>query len=349
MILSIRLYHYDMSSYEKEFISEDFEFGIDEISSNWVSEFTINEYIQIEKGDYILAKDLNSGVILYFGVIDSQEDRQIRCRDIAQALGDSDFPTCKTSGSSFEDHYKKLLTKYLLNDQTKNLSNVLQIEVLTTTKHSYQATEVTTRKLNSYLRNAFKKYNIKWSFNEIKDRKILTTIERIDTKRQIKDNSSEFYDWELFVKKPGKGNENMLLIVDKKMTDIENPKILSTYYLDDENELTQDIKNTNILRPTVNIVNIYDTAQEDKPSYEDVANSELKGNAYSHEINVNILLGSKNFDVRELQTGLLFDVTVKEQLYKSVLSAWKISSSKRAISLTFGNIRSRVSDYFDEN
>ncbi|HCM87945.1 MULTISPECIES: hypothetical protein [Enterococcus] len=349
MILSIHLYRFDLSKYEEEYISEEFDFGIDEISSNWVSEFELNKFVQIEKGDYLLAKDFESGRILYFGVIDSQEDIKIRCRDLAQALGDSSFPTCKTTGPSFEGHFKRLIEKYLLSDSTKNLSGILTVVTATNTNHSYQATEVTSRKLNSYLRNAFKKYNIKWTFEEIKDGKIFSTIKRIDTKKQIKDNSSEFFDWNIFIKKPGNGNENMLLIVDKKMSDIENPRILSTYYLDDQNELTTDKTNVGIIKPTVSIVSIYDTEQEDKATYEEVANSELKGNAYSHEINVSIILDSKNFDIRDLQTGLLFDVTVKEKLYKSVLSAWKISSSSRSIKLTFGNIRSRVSDYFDEN
>lgn len=157
MILSIHLYRFDLSKYEEEYISEEFDFGIDEISSNWVSEFELNKFVQIEKGDYLLAKDFESGRILYFGVIDSQEDIKIRCRDLAQALGDSSFPTCKTTGPSFEGHFKRLIEKYLLSDSTKNLSGILTVVTATNTNHSYQATEVTSRKLNSYLRNAFKK------------------------------------------------------------------------------------------------------------------------------------------------------------------------------------------------
>ena len=70
MILSIHLYRFDLSKYEEEYISEDFDFGIDEISSNWVSEFDLNKYVQIEKGDFLLAKDIEGGRVLYFGVID---------------------------------------------------------------------------------------------------------------------------------------------------------------------------------------------------------------------------------------------------------------------------------------
>lgn len=152
MILSIHLYRFDLSKYEEEYISEDFDFGIDEISSNWVSEFDLNKYVQIEKGDFLLAKDIESGRVLYFGVIDSQEDIKIRCRDLAQALGDSSIPTCKTTGPSFEEHFKRLIEKYLLSDPTKNLSEILSVNTVTNTNHSYQATEVTSRKLNSYLR-----------------------------------------------------------------------------------------------------------------------------------------------------------------------------------------------------
>ncbi|HCB27585.1 MAG TPA: hypothetical protein DEP40_04285, partial [Enterococcus sp.] len=72
----------------------------------------------------------------------------------------------------------------------------------------------------------------------------------------------------------------------KAMKDIEKPIILSTWYLDEENNLTQDGSKENITKPTVTLVNIYDQTAEDKASYEDVAKSELKGNTYSHEIKV---------------------------------------------------------------
>ncbi|MFS9604983.1 hypothetical protein, partial [Klebsiella pneumoniae] len=154
--------------------------------------------------------------------------------------------------------------------------------------HSYQATDTNKHKLSAYILNGFKKYNVKWYFKGIQNRKIYTGIRAVNESIYIKDNSSEFSDWDVFVQVPGAGNENKLLIVDKAMKDIEKPIILSTWYLDEENNLTQDGSKENITKPTVNLVNIYDQTAEDKASYEDVAKSELKGNTYSHEIKVNV-------------------------------------------------------------
>ncbi len=347
MIVSIHLLRWDLSSYPAEYVCGDFDFGLDEIDSSITSEFTLSENVQVEKGDWLVAKFVPSGKTAYFGVIDSQENYTIRCRGL-MGLGDSEFPTFRTSGMSFEAHARSMLNKYLTNDPTKNLRNILDISVETDTPHTYQATELNARKLNSYLINGFKKYNVKWYFKSIAGGRIRTGLKRIERKIQIKDNSSEFSDWDFFVKKPGSGSENALLIVDKATRSIDNPIILATYYLENDNNVTTNANSAKIIRPTVNKVNIYDQEIEDKPTFAEVADSELKGNAYSHEISCKVIFGAKNIDVENIETGMLATVKVKGTVYPSVLTAWRVTSNENKMQLTFGNIRSRVNDYFDE-
>ncbi|HDL1045511.1 TPA: hypothetical protein ACG9GD_002181, partial [Enterococcus faecium] len=336
MILAITLFHRDMNLYNERLISTEFEFGTDEIGEE-VSNFITDKYVHVKSGDFLLAKFIPSGKIAYFGVISSQEDKKINCKGLL-SLADSEIPTVKISGANYEEHIRRLIEYYLLNDPTKQLKNILEVKTESVTSHSYQAVDTNKRRLNAYIINGFKKYNVKWYVKEIKGKKIYTGIRAVDDSIYIKDNSSEFNDWDVFVQSPGPGNENKLLIVDKAMKDIENPLVLSTWYLDDENNLTQDSTNKNIALPTVNLVNIYDQTQEDRPSYEEVAKSELKGNAYSHEIKVNVVLNARNINVENIETGMLATIVYKEQTYKSVLTAWRISSSKKNIELTFGNV-----------
>lgn len=57
---------------------------------------------------------------------------------------------------------------------------------------------------------------------------------------------------------------------------------------------------------------------------------------------------TKNIDVEEIETGLLANVRIKNTIYQSVLTAWRVNSTENKMQLTFGNIRSRLSEYFDE-
>lgn len=347
MIISVHLLRWDLTPYPREYICGEFDFGIDEVNRELTSEFTLTEDIKIEKGDWLRAKYIPSGKYAYFGIVDSQDNKTIRCRGL-MGLGDSYFPTYRTSGNSFESHAKSIITNYLLNDRTKNLNGTLSIDVESDTAHSYQAIELNSRRINSYLINGFRKYNVKWYVKAISGGRIQTGIKRIEKSIQIMDNSSEFSDWDYWVKKPGVGNENALLIVDKATNSMDHPIILATYYLENDNNVTNNPNSNKIIRPTVNTVYIYDQDLEDKPTYLEVANSELKGNAYSHEINCKVMFQAKNIDVEEIETGLLANVRIKNTIYQSVLTAWRVNSTENKMQLTFGNIRSRLSEYFDE-
>ncbi|MDT2419760.1 hypothetical protein P7D58_17030 [Enterococcus avium] len=346
MILGITLFHRDIQQYDEHLVSETFEFGIDEINEE-VSSFTVDKYVATKVGDFLLAKYIPSGKFAYFGVIDSQENLKINCKGLL-SLAESEIVTVRTSGSNYEEHIHRLIKYYLLDDTTKQLKEFLDVKAESVTAHSYQADESNRRRLNAYITNGFKKYNVKWYFKEIRNRKIYTGIRAVNETIYLKDNSTEFSDWDVFVQSPGPGNENKLLIVDKTMKDIENPTILSTWYIDDENNLTQDGSKLNVTKPTVNLVYIYDQSLEDKPTYEEVAKSELKGNAYSHEIKVNVARNARNIDLRNLETGMLATIIYNKQTYKSVLTAWRVSSEKEFVELTFGNVRSRFMDYFED-
>lgn len=321
-------------------------YGVDAISNEKSTFPLLNPEKKYQKGDFILAKEEDGSGINYFGVIDSYEDNTLVANDIT-VLANFEFPAGKISGDSFEDHFYKLLKRYLLDDPTKDLG-ILEVEVRTSTKHLYQPKETpTATNLMKYLVNAFKKYNIVWQFDRFEGGKIYTYIEAVKESFQMKDNLSEFRDWEVSTTEVGKDTENMLLIVDKAMTDVMNPKILSTWYLKDDNTVTQDKTDPNIIKPTKTKVNIYDTTATDKPTYESVANSELKGSYYSHEIKVNADIDNRMVNVRDLRVGHLANIHYEDTLYKSVLSGFSIKEGTNTIELRFGNTRSRISELLE--
>ena len=322
------------------------EYGVDAISSDKATFPLIDKDKKYSRGDFILAKETDGGGINYFGVIDSYEDNKLVANDIT-VLANFEFPAGKISGDSFEDHFYKLLKRYLLDDPTKDLG-ILEVEVKTSTKHLYQPKETpTATNLMKYLINAFKKYNIVWQFDRFEGGKIYTYIEAVTETFQLKDNIDGFRDWEVSTTEVGKDTENMLLIVDKTMTDVMNPKILSTWYLKDDNTVTQDKTDPQIIQPTKTKVNVYDTTATDKPSYEEVANSELKGSYYSHEINVIANIDNRMIDIHNMRIGQLVNIYYKDRLYKSVLSGFSITEGSNAVSLKFGNIRSRISELLE--
>lgn len=322
------------------------EFGEDAIDKSKSSFPLVNPSKQYDKGNFVLVKKNEHTSFDFFGVIDSYEDKTLICNDIS-ILANFEIPTGKISGPSFEQHYLDLLNKYLFNDPSKNVTNV-RVEVRSNTPHLYQPAETpSSTNLMKYLTNAFKKYNIVWQFDRFENGIVYTYIEAIKDSFQLKNNVDDFRDWEISTTEVGKDTENMLLIIDKTTTDMMNPKVLSTWYLTTNNEVTTDKKNPSIITPTRNKVNIYDKTQTNAPSYEQVAKSELKSSYYSHEINVNADVNNSIINMSNIRIGLLATIYYDDRVYKSVLSGFKYEEESNVIALTFGNIRSRISELLE--
>lgn len=326
--------------------SSDCELEYDAIS-NAQSNFKVTkQIIPATVGDFVLVKKFITGQMIYFGVVQSIEEDGFGACQIC-SLVDFEFAATRVSGKSFEQHFKNLITNNLINDETKNIPHLI-IYTRTSTEHLYQPSDPpTSTNLMKYYFNAFKKYNIIWRFVDIdEDGNLVTELIRMETKVKLKDNNSDLFDWDVSIRKANSENENKLMIVNKNTSNSENPNILATYYLTKANEVTTDSKHSEIERPTVTKIYIYDTEQEDKPTYENVAKSELSGNAYSHEITVKIRSDSKLFPEEIRQLGLLVNLTIGNEVRESVLTYYSVSGED--IEVKFGNIRSRVSDYLDE-
>ena len=295
------------------------------------------------RGDFILAKVMNSAAVSFFGVISSYEDNKVVAKDLL-GLVNFEFPATRMSGSSFEQHFKNLVNRYLLQDASKDL-NILDIEVKTNTPHIYQPDEPPkATNLMSYAINGFKKYNVVWQFDKFENGRIKTVIEAITESMQLKDNIADFQDWEISTTEVGKNAQNHLLIVNKNTTNSEGPNVLAERYLTTNNDITSNVNDPAVIKPTTTKVSIYDTTATDKPSYDDLANSELKGNYYSHEISFTMSKDNEFFSVEKLKLGMLATIYSNERLYKSVLTGYEYLSDSDRVKLKFGHVKSRLSE-----
>lgn len=315
---------------------------------------------EAEVGDFLIAKFSSEGILtygdsgskpLYFGVIDSFENGNIITCDLYNIANFTIAATRKTGGASgggFGVHIQNLLNKYL--DNSKLVSKVVwNVDDSAKVAYSYQPSDppVETNMID-YLINGFKKYNITWELDTIyyeqEDSSTLhigTIIKKKTKTIQLKNNNYSFINWDIYENEVGRNLENQLLIIDKATTDSENPVILNTYYIEKDGTITQSI-NDNVYKPTKTKIYIYDTTQEDAPSYLEVAQSELAGNTYAHEINFDIVKNNNLIAIEDLEIGLLANIMYGTTIYKSVLTGYIISSANNFISLKFGNTRSTL-------
>lgn len=321
----------------------DYEINVDYLTGD-SSKFVLTNYQFVKKGMFIISKHSTEGKIAFFGVVKSVENNTINCGAI-HTTADFEITTTAKSGTSFENHALTLLRNYLLNDASKE-AEIINISKLSDTPYIYQPSDPpTVRGLTSYLINAFKKYNIVWKFDSWDGKKIKTTIERVEISFQIKDNGNSFANWEYY--SSSLADVNKLVIVDKNTTDMETINLLATYYLTSDNEITTNWQDARVSKPTQEKVVFYDSTAENKPAFLTIANTELKGNAYSHEIEFDLYRDSRLIDFEELNIGSLVDIYRGSELFKSILTGYSFSSGSPFVHLTFGNSRSRLSEVLE--
>lgn len=297
-------------------------------------------------GCFLLAKFLHGKGTAFFGVIDSFENSNVVCNDIF-SLVNFEFPATRFTGNSFETHARNLIHRYLVQDEGKDIA-ILDMAILSNTPHTYQPSEPPTpTNLMKYLINAFKKYNIVWEFDRFENGRIKTTLRKIESSVKLKNNIYEFANWDVSFTQVGKGVENHLFIVDKITSNSEMPVVLSEWWLTTENEVTQNKRDIKITIPTKTKVWIYDNTEEDKPTYQSIAESELSGGFYSHEIYFEMKKQNNLFKFEDLKIGLLATIHYDNQVYQSVLTGYRLTNDSEFVELRFGHIRSRLSELLD--
>lgn len=334
---------------------------------NTASHFTLNGDFEVKNGDFLLAKfesgELatynNAGrlVPLFFGVISSSENKQkhtgitqINAFDIVQLLN-VEFPATYKSGINVQSHLKSLIQLYLIRYLGSQLPTILIDDSEPGISHLYQPSDPpTSTNLIEYATNIFKKYGVSWTVKELRrrgDNQLMldTRIEKPKGHLRFKNNVSHFMNWSVYVTPANTEGNNHLLIVDKKTKNSEQPIVLAQYFLGDDGAISQDRNAVRSNRLFQTKVHIYDTEQEDKPTYDEVARSELSASSYSHEISFDIPYNSDICQLSDLRPGVDSTLYYDRQVYPSILTGYTLSSKSDYISLKFGNVRSTLKSF----
>lgn len=338
--------------YEKPYFVEKPDIRVDALQDQQ-SNFDLSEPINASEGDFLWARAEPAGKSIYFGIIGKIVDKKtITCNPL-ESLLDFEFGATYVSGSSFEEHMKKLITYYVIQDTSKKLSNLV-INIRSNTEHLYKPSDPpTATNLLKYLRNGFKKYNVVWEFKEVTlDGKIITEIFAKTKSISIDDSPTDFSEWEIQIKQPNADTPNQLYIFDKTLKNSETPNPRDIWYLTSSNELTKNKDNPNIQLPTASKVFIYDNEQESGEAYdsEKIAKSELTGNAYNHQISFKIWKKTQLLDIESISIGLLITFHLhndKLDQLKSVVTGIEETEDNHLL-LICGNVRNRLIDYMND-
>lgn len=342
-----------IKSYNRSF---QFEINRDYLT-NEKSSFNIEGNYSAQQGDFILVKSSydnlpiyssNSGLRpLYFGVIDSFDNNSIVACDLYNIVN-FEFAATRKTGQDFGTHIQNLLNYYL--DSSKLVSKITwDVDDSARIAYSYQPSDPPTiTNMVDYLINGFKKYNVTLeidsiSYDENNSLQIGAIIKQKTNIIQIKNNTYDFVNWDVYENTVGRDLENELIIINKTTTDSENPIVIegSPYYLSIDGRITQSV-NDNVWNPTKTKIYIYDSTQIDIPTPLEIAESELVGNTYAHEINFDITKDNKIIPIETLEIGLLANIVYGDSIYSSVLTGYIIKNNSSFISLKFGNTRSTL-------
>ncbi len=176
----------------------------------------------------------------------------------------------------------------------------------------------------------------------------VVNVHKVSDKMQFKNNIAAFTDWQVTDSRLTRGYANELWIVNQASTDMENPSILTKYWLQKDGTIVSSI-NSNVVQPTQVTISLYDTTSTDNSSYATIADQTLTGNEYSHQIVFSMPIQNNFFSINQLEIGLLATIVYNKTTYSSVLTAYELSSSSDTITVTFGNLRNSLSDAFSSS
>lgn len=351
---SLNLYVIDRTDGVIKGFSECFEYQINrDYLTNEKSRFMPFVKIDVKDGDFLYAKTDNlTEKILYFGIIESFQNSEILCCDLYN-IANFEIVTTKKSGTSYGMHIQNLLNFYL--DSSKLVYRVNRtVDPSSNVNFAYIPKEpIETKNFIEYLIDGFKKYGVIWEVTSVtiasdQDYAVNTTIKKVTDSIQIKANSETFINWEVYDNETDLKFENRLLIVNKNTNNSEAPGVLSTWYLKTDGTLTQN-PNDGVFKPTKDKIYIYDLAQSNPPSYQEVAQSNLAGRTKSHEINFDLLKTGNLISLDDIKIGMNATISYDGKIYNSVLTGYEISSQNDYIHLRFGFIRSVLNSVLNKN
>ncbi|WP_439424822.1 hypothetical protein ACKP2L_05270 [Oenococcus alcoholitolerans] len=328
--------------------------------ANTSSTFSLNDGNSTQIGDYIAVKIVNSNKLIYYGQITTVDSDQTTNVDTLTAnyiwnLLNGDIIVKSRSGQSYEIHIQKLINQYISSQTSSDIFSV--INTPTTTAYAVTNSEgVSVSNFIDYLIRGFKLHNVILDVADLKQG-ISNGIPFYYPEINIRQNTDTwnfkndvyaFQNWQVADSRLLRGYNNELWIVDQASANMEAPTILARYWLTKSGSVVKSLTN-DVSQPTQVQISLFDKTQTDNPSYDSIANSTLTANAYSHDIQFDMPLDNNFFPLDKLKLGLQANIYYNSTQYKSILSAFSLSSDTELIHVEFGNLRFGINDLFGNN
>ncbi len=329
---------------------------------NSSSTFVLNDQGSSQLGDYIAIKIANTNTLLYYGQLtgvdmdESTNADTLTACDYRNALN-GDIVVLGRSGTSYETHLQKLIAQYVAS----NTGNLFGRSVTTSTATAYAITTsdgITTSNFIDYLIRGFKLHNVVIAIKDLKQGMSNGIpfyypefdIHQVTESWNFKNDIYAFTGWTVSDSRLLRGYNNELWIVDKATTNMESPTIMAHYYLQADGTVVSAL-NANVIQPTQVHIYVYDKTDSSVTSLSNlqIAQSELSGNTYSHDIQFSMPIDNNFFPLNKLKLGLQSKIYYNGKLYQSVLSGYSLSSDSDQLSLEFGNLRFGKTDLFSTN
>lgn len=327
--------------------------------SNASSTLTMEKTSAVNAGDYIAIRKVNDANILYFGQIstvdvDNTTSIMTLTTNYIWNVINGDALVSTRSGDSYEQHIINLIRRYA----GANSPIVRDLGNTTNTAYSVTSSDgLTVTNMLDYIQRGFKLHNTVLDVVGIGQGTTpkgvpfywpKINVHQVTDTWNFKNDVYDFYNWIVTDSRGLRGYANELWIVDKgATTDIENPHIMSRYYLKKDGSVTQTLTDE-VAQPTQVKVYLYDTTATDNPSYDSIAQSNLS-NPYSHIISFSTPLTNNFLPLSKVTLGLQSNIFYNDTQYKSVLSSWELSSDSEDIKLTFGNLRFGKNDLYSNS
>jgi hypothetical protein len=347
------------------FVSNDYDI-IQDYIDNSQSSVTI-----IGAKNYAAAKDIilvyfqngkyfvnNSSTPLFLGVVDGIEDDTINFYNILNILNEDSVQTT-SSGSDLISQ----LTNYFNYNWSQSDLQAPTVSLNSDTDvipWAYKVDDdLSIGNTLDYLINMFQSYGVAFvpqnivqsstNSNTYNLKFDLRAYKKSQDGIQLANNTNDTINLNKNITSQGAGDVNKLEIIDETTKDMFAPTILSTWYLNEDLELTQDVTD-NVKIPTKRMQVTYDNSATDKEPFQQVAQENLQGNTYNHEITFDLDLSSDKFKFSFNQRtngcfyfGNLVDLWIDHEEIPSFLTAWEFSASNPGyVTITLGNYRSTL-------
>lgn len=178
-------------------------------------------------------------------------------------------------------------------------------------------------------------------------------------KLTLKNNTSDFLNWNLYITPGGVNSTNAVMVIDELTTSgwINGDPQPEGWHGPEMFILTEDGEilnkgtvgvSDNVRMPLTFKIKKLDYSQEDHATPTEVAHEELSVSQYQHEISFDLDMDSALLKFSDFELGAPADLVHNGTYYSSILSGYEFNNSSRYITLKFGNVRSSLQAVFDD-